>query len=696
MSHRSFGSLHGDAPLEGETSVQNVDGAHVAFDVPLEEDFEEDKPTRVQGFFGVRPWSIRLTPSNPVPIADTTPSSGTLQALGNWIWVIFFGWWIALLHAILGCLMFITVIGIPYGKFSFSLVKYWLWPFGRFVIGPYDSANESTTLLSDGNPFNRRTASTPLKTNKLNPGYWLWTFFASILVAPFMLLATALNWVIVLSVPMAKAHWTMLRVMYEKPLDISIEKEYGVNAASAEVVLCTYNAYSTGYVKYSFMGLNIFLVNLFPVVIGVAAYSMFPDRFHPKPQVLFPIYLVSCIPITFYIGMAISCIAAQTNYMIGALLNASFGSMTELILYGSAIRQGGLDELVKYSVTGGLLSDTLLLPGLSMIAGGIKYKEQKFNPVAAGASSLLLFIAVVGIFSPTIWYQVYGGYNQSCNQCQLVWGGNVTDPSLVDGSEAIVHNISHILCNMCYNMPPDDLDQDPRYHDSARKMIYFCAAILPVAYIVGLVFTFFTHSHIFQQEEHGEEEDLPTWGLPFAVVFMMINTVMFGMLAEGIVHVVKPTLEAFGVPQSFLGLTLIALVPATTEIVNAIKFALVNQISLSVEIGSASAIQISLIQIPFLVIISAAVHGSRTVGSFVLIFPLLTVFAVILAVITSNYISAEGRTSYFTGTSLVIIYAIFICAFYFIPQTDNPLASSPKHNVVMSMMQLGRLGGGAP
>lgn len=503
-----------------------------------------------------------------------------------------------------------------------------------------------------------------------------------------MLLATALNWLVVLSVPMAKTHWTLLRAMYEKPLDISIEKEYGVNAASAEVVLCTYNAYSTNYLSYTFMGLNIFLVNLFPCVMAVAIFSTLPDRVqgNPKPYILFPIYLVACIPITFYIGMAISCIAAQTNYMIGALLNASFGSMTELILYGSAIRQGGLDELVKYSVTGGLLSDTLLLPGLSMIAGGIKFKDQKFNPVAAGASSLLLFIAVVGIFSPTIWYQVYGGYNQSCNQCQLIW----PNQTLESNATGMVHNISHIVCNMCYNMPPDDLDQDPRYHDSARKMIYFCAAILPVAYVVGLIFTFFTHSHIFQQDGHAEEEDLPTWGLPFAVIFMMVNTALFGMLAEGIVHVVKPTLESFGLPQSFLGLTLIALVPATTEIVNAIKFALVNQISLSVEIGSASAIQISLIQIPFLVVISAIAHGSQTVGSFVLIFPLLTVFAVILAVITSNYISSEGRTSYFTGTSLVIIYAIFICAFYFVPQVDNPLGPGvPKHNVAMSMVNLG-------
>ena len=627
--------------------------------------------------------------------------------------------------------MFITVVGIPYGRFAFRLARYWLWPFGRYLLGPHSAATETSSLLSQSNPFQTKSAAS-LNTRKAHPAYWLWAFFTSIIVAPIALLCTAINWIVVLSVPMAKTHWTVLRAMYETPLDISIEKEYGPNTAYSEVVLCTYNAYSLGYVKYTFMGMNIFLVNLFPLIFVVVILSAaLPDSMKPGSSVQFVIYLVCCIPITFYIGMAISCIAAQTNYMIGALLNASFGSMTELILYGSAIRQGGLDELVKYSVTGGLLSDTLLLPGLSMIAGGIKWKEQKFNPVAAGASSLLLFIAVVGMFSPTIWYQVYGGYNQSCNECQLVWGSvpittgpvapPVTAPSAAvptgaptgvptgaptkgtPGEEAPTpptiptadtqtYNISHILCNMRYNMPADDLDQDPRYHDSARKLIYFCAAILPLAYIVGLVFTFFTHSHIFQQEEHGEEEDLPSWGLPFAIVFMMINTVMFGLLAEAIVHVVKPTLEAFGIPQSFLGLTLIALVPATTEIVNAIKFALVNQISLSVEIGSASAIQISLIQIPFLVALSAIVNGTRTVNSFVLIFPLLTVFAVILAVITSNYISSEGRTSYFTGTSLVIIYLIFICSFYFVPQTNNPLATT-QHNVVMSLARIGRVGG---
>jgi Ca2+:H+ antiporter len=62
--------------------------------------------------------------------------------------------------------------------------------------------------------------------------------------------------------------------------------------------------------------------------------------------------LLCIVPITFYIGNAISSIALQTNYMLGALLNVTFGSLVDTILFAFAIRKGGFDELVKYTITG--------------------------------------------------------------------------------------------------------------------------------------------------------------------------------------------------------------------------------------------------------------------------------------------------------------------------------------------------------
>jgi Ca2+:H+ antiporter len=62
--------------------------------------------------------------------------------------------------------------------------------------------------------------------------------------------------------------------------------------------------------------------------------------------------LMSIVPLAYYIGMAVSSISAQSTFAVGAVLNATFGSMIELILYCSAIKMGTLDELVQSAVTG--------------------------------------------------------------------------------------------------------------------------------------------------------------------------------------------------------------------------------------------------------------------------------------------------------------------------------------------------------
>jgi len=139
---------------------------------------------------------------------------------------------------------------------------------------------------------------------------------------------------------------------------------------------------------------------------------------------------------------------------------------------------------------------------------------------------------------------------------------------------------------------------------------------------------------------------------------------LFWSFSEDVVSLLQDVLSELGLSQAFLGITLIALTPAATEIANAIKFALLNNISLSVSIGSASSIQVALIQMPALVLLSIIFSVD---GTFHLIFPLMSVFCVILSVLTFNYISAEGQSNYFIGSVLVIMYILFIASFYFTP-----------------------------
>lgn len=137
--------------------------------------------------------------------------------------------------------------------------------------------------------------------------------------------------------------------------------------------------------------------------------------------------------------------------------------------------------------------------------------------------------------------------------------------------------------------------------------MWITAALLPIAYIIGMVFTFKTHTHIFEQEEEDDESGTllscsysimvrphltlvgegAEWTIPVAVLLMLISVSCHALIAEDLVNVLETVLEEFHLKQyasrplhfnsscrSFLGITVIALTPAATEIANAIKFAI--------------------------------------------------------------------------------------------------------------------------
>lgn len=58
--------------------------------------------------------------------------------------------------------------------------------------------------------------------------------------------------------------------------------------------------------------------------------------------------------------------------------------------------------MVEGSIVGSIFAGILLLPGLSMCAGAIKRKTQRYNPKSAGVSSTMLLFAIIGAFAPTI------------------------------------------------------------------------------------------------------------------------------------------------------------------------------------------------------------------------------------------------------------------------------------------------------
>ncbi|KAI2467690.1 Sodium/calcium exchanger protein-domain-containing protein [Annulohypoxylon bovei var. microspora] len=180
------------------------------------------------------------------------------------------------------------------------------------------------------------------------------------------------------------------------------------------------------------------------------------------------------------------------------------------------------------------------------------------------------------------------------------------------------------------------------------------------------------------QASHGGH-DAPNWSRTKSSIILMGATVLYAIVAEILVDTVDVVLDNYAVDPKFLGITLFALVPNTTEFLNAISFAMNGNIALSMEIGSAYALQVFLLQIPALVFFSAvyslppAGESDPTNWTFSLLFPQWDMVTVILCVFLLSYMYGEGKSNYFKGSILILTYLVVVIGFYFSSYTDSKM-----------------------
>ncbi|KAJ3412407.1 hypothetical protein HDV05_000765 [Chytridiales sp. JEL 0842] len=267
------------------------------------------------------------------------------------------------------------------------------------------------------------------------------------------------------------------------PSGARCKKEEG-GESSYMVVLCIYNALGWEYYKYTYEGINILFLNLLALVV----FTLF-DFYFIGPlvgykgiashYVLFFSALLSVIPLAYLIGMAVSSITAQTGSLaLGAVVNATFGSVVEIILYCLALMEGKT-RMVEGAIVGSFMAGLLALPGASMFSGGLKRKEQRFNSKSATVTSTMLILSIIGAFGPTLFQEVYGTFEMTCEGCPVV-------PTSPGGR-------GNLQCHTCrYRQPHPTLD--PIYIGYTRPLMYRCATALVLIYAIGLWFTLRTHA----------------------------------------------------------------------------------------------------------------------------------------------------------------------------------------------------------
>ena len=131
-----------------------------------------------------------------------------------------------------------------------------------------------------------------------------------------------------------------------------------------------------------------------PVVL--VAESVRPE----SHTLLFVLSVVAIVPLAGLLSRATESVAAKTGDAVGGLLNATLGNLTELVIAITALRAGMID-LVKASLTGAVVTNSLCLLGGSFLLGGLKYRVQEFNARNARVQSAMLLLATVALVIPS-------------------------------------------------------------------------------------------------------------------------------------------------------------------------------------------------------------------------------------------------------------------------------------------------------
>src|SRR5213595_818004 len=196
----------------------------------------------------------------------------------------------------------------------------------------------------------------------------------------------------------------------------------------------------------------------------------------------------------------------------------------------------------------------------------------------------------------------------------------------------------------------------------AQKFSAALAILLIVAYGLSLLFSLKTHKELFASEDHGKTDEAK-WPINLAVGILLVVTVLVALVSEIFVESVQHAAATLGMSPAFVGFIIVALVGAAAEMAVAFSAARKNRLDMSVSIALGSASQIALFVAPVLVLLSYVV-GPAPVN---LQFWPGAVTMVMISAVMSAFITNSGRSAWFVGVLLLMVYSIFAMTLYLLP-----------------------------
>jgi len=333
--------------------------------------------------------------------------------------------------------------------------------------------------------------------------------------------------------------------------------------------------------------------------------------------ICFIVSATGIIPIALLLSDATEEIAEHSGPTIGAICSAIFGNFAEFIIALSALRLGLID-VVKASITGAILSDLLLVTGVAMLVGGLKYSEQSFQETMVRTNGAAMTLAVMAMALPA----------------SLISTSGIDDPVAIHGLSMTV------------------------------------AIILIVIYFLTLIFSLATHNHLFDpqhlQKDETESESSQEEGkninlLPW-IIQLILCTSLLAYQSESFVHFLEPATEQLGFSALFTGIIIIPIIGGFSEYVPAVKGALKDQMDLPISLAMGSSLLVALLIAPALIIIGSLIGQPMDLD-----FTAFEVIALIFSVLIVNLVNMDAKSNWLEGVLLLGMFAIFGAAFYYYP-----------------------------
>jgi Ca2+:H+ antiporter len=341
--------------------------------------------------------------------------------------------------------------------------------------------------------------------------------------------------------------------------------------------------------------------------------SILLERANTSAPLIFFSAALAIIPIAKLIVHATEQLATYTGDAIGGLLNATFGNLPELIISIVALK-AGLYTMVLASLIGAILANLLLALGLAFFIGGIKFHVQEYNAVSARIYGSMMMIAVVSMMVPSSFANLFGGQDVLRQESLLNIGLSI---------------------------------------------------VLLLGYCLYLFFMIKTHPEFFKSTkvEEGEEHE-GRWSKSRSIITLIGASVLAAFMSEILVGAAEGTGEALGMSATFIGIVFLAVIGGAAESISAITVAKKNKMDLSVGILLGSCIQITLFVAPILVLVSLIIAPQPLYLSFTK--PQLG--ALFFAVLIGSFVAADGKSNWYKGIQLIVVYFIIAMLFFFMPE----------------------------